>query len=339
MLSFVIPVYNSEDTIKRCIDSIIAQKSNIDFEVVVVDDGSSDKTGKIVSSYVDDRVKYFFKINGGVASARNYGISKAKGDYIIFVDSDDYISNSLLNDIELYIKSDIDLIKWNPTIVKSDDNANELVSNDIENNNIYENANNNNYDNDLDNNKNINFEKTNNSKKEFKTKIDIISGEDGFNRLYGSDPLLDCLWNYAIKKSIIPKFPEGTYHEDFAIMPIIMLSAKTMIIIDEYEYYYVQTTDSIMRNNDVEKTHKKLQDILQHYDSLMDSIKKMKLQKETIQNVGIFCTNSLLVIIPNLSNNDKKFFEKELKKRRISKNIKIRNFKQLIKRLLLNIKY
>lgn len=94
--SIIIPVYNSEKFLKRCVDSILKQTySNL--EIILVDDGSVDMSSKICDDYSlkDGRVKVFHKENGGVSSARNYGIEVSTGDYISFVDSDDYIDSNM----------------------------------------------------------------------------------------------------------------------------------------------------------------------------------------------------------------------------------------------------
>ena len=96
LLSVIVPVYNAEDYLCRCVDSILAQTwTNI--EVILVDDGSSDNSGTICDNYSksDCRIKVIHKRNGGVASARNAGIDFSHGEYIAFVDSDDYISNDM----------------------------------------------------------------------------------------------------------------------------------------------------------------------------------------------------------------------------------------------------
>lgn len=92
MVSFVIPVYNAEKTISRCVDSILAQ-TYTDIEVILIDDDSRDNSSQICKKYCekDSRVKYYKKENGGAASARNYGLRVSKGQYIQFVDADDYI--------------------------------------------------------------------------------------------------------------------------------------------------------------------------------------------------------------------------------------------------------
>ena len=92
MVSVIVPVYNVEKYLPRCIDSIVLQ-SYTDIEILLIDDGSTDNSGKICDEYAvrDSRIRVFHKNNGGVSSARNLGLQKALGDYVCFVDSDDYI--------------------------------------------------------------------------------------------------------------------------------------------------------------------------------------------------------------------------------------------------------
>ena len=92
-VSIIVPVYNTEKYLKRCVDSILAQ-TYTDIEVLLIDDGSTDNSGKICDEFamLDDRVKTIHKQNGGVSDARNNGISHASGKRICFVDSDDMIS-------------------------------------------------------------------------------------------------------------------------------------------------------------------------------------------------------------------------------------------------------
>ena len=300
MISFIIPSYNSASTIKRAIESILSQTANIKYEIIIVDDGSIDNTEEVLRNYEkDERIKYYKKENSGVADTRNYGVKMATGEYIIFVDSDDYISHDLLKDIEPFILQNIDLIKWNPIFV--DENQNELL-------------------------------------KPQSVAFEGVTGEQGFNILFGRDNFIDCLWNYAIKKELMIEFPSGTYHEDFATMPIIILKAKSFVSLDKREYFYVQSKNSIMRNDNDKKTRKKLEDKLMHFDNLIKTSNNMNIQKQTKENFAIYATNSLLVVLKDLNGENKEFYKKELKKRKIWRYIKIRNLKQLIKRIILLIK-
>ena len=89
-LSIIVPVYNVEKYINECIKSLL--ELTIDnFEIIVVDDGSKDKSISIVKSFNDNRIKIIYKKNGGLSSARNAGLKEAIGEYVAFVDSDDYI--------------------------------------------------------------------------------------------------------------------------------------------------------------------------------------------------------------------------------------------------------
>ena len=91
-ISVIIPVYNAESTLRRCVDSFLAQTFT-DFECLLINDGSKDRSGEICDEYVarDSRVKVFHKENGGVSSARNVGLDNATGEWIAFVDSDDWV--------------------------------------------------------------------------------------------------------------------------------------------------------------------------------------------------------------------------------------------------------
>lgn len=91
LFSIIVPVYNTEKELPRCVDSVLSQRFE-DFELILVDDGSRDGSGAICDAYAekDARVKVFHKKNGGSSSARNFGIKEASGDYLLFLDSDDY---------------------------------------------------------------------------------------------------------------------------------------------------------------------------------------------------------------------------------------------------------
>ena len=100
MVSIVIPIFNAERYLKQCVDSALAQ-SFADFELILVDDGSHDNSLKICKQYseTDSRVIVVTQANGGVSSARNHGVKVAKGEYICFVDADDHVSLSYLEQL------------------------------------------------------------------------------------------------------------------------------------------------------------------------------------------------------------------------------------------------
>lgn len=109
-ISVIVPVYNAEKYLHRCVDSILSQTFT-DFELLLINDGSKDCSGIICDEYAakDERVRVFHKKNGGASSARNLGLENAKGEWIAFVDSDDYVLPIFLESLIEKIKYDTDL--------------------------------------------------------------------------------------------------------------------------------------------------------------------------------------------------------------------------------------
>ncbi len=95
--SIIIPLYNKSALVKRAIDSVLLQQTSTNFEIIVVDDGSTDDSSKWVKQYTDIRVQYYYKENGGVSAARNYGIAKSKGEWVLFLDADDEFLDGAFN--------------------------------------------------------------------------------------------------------------------------------------------------------------------------------------------------------------------------------------------------
>lgn len=110
--SIIVPVYGTEKYITKCLDSIRNQSFD-DFEVIIVNDGSPDNSQQIIDNFVkkDSRFKSFHKKNGGLSDARNFGVTKASGEYIVFVDSDDYISQDLLARIH-EVQDGVDVVRF-----------------------------------------------------------------------------------------------------------------------------------------------------------------------------------------------------------------------------------
>lgn len=108
-ISIIVPVYNTEKYLDRCIQSILAQ-TYTDFELLLINDGSTDSSGAICDKYAeqDSRVRVFHKENGGVSSARNMGLDNAKGEWVTFVDSDDWVKQDYL--YSMISQADADLV-------------------------------------------------------------------------------------------------------------------------------------------------------------------------------------------------------------------------------------
>ena len=203
--SIIVPIYNVELYLKKCLDSLINQNYN-NYEIILINDGSTDNSESIIKEYSNkypELIKSYKKKNGGLSSARNYGIKKASKEYLLFVDSDDYIEKntlSILNE-ELNINKK-DIIVFNYIAKYSDK---EIKVNTF-NNNI----------NDLE-------------------KKYILSIPSACNKLVKKE---------IFTKNKI-EFPNGLYYEDLATMPLLINCTNNISFIDEYLYIYNSREDSI----------------------------------------------------------------------------------------------
>lgn len=137
LISIIVPVYNVEKYLPKCIESILGQ-SYSNFELILVDDGSKDKSGSICDEYakIDNRIKVYHKQNGGVSSARNLGLDNAHGEWITFVDSDDIVEPYYLSSMVLYtenfdfsiIQFSLKRIGWSNTIIQKFSNMEKIIS-------------------------------------------------------------------------------------------------------------------------------------------------------------------------------------------------------------------
>lgn len=119
LISIIVPVYNVEQYLEKCVNSIINQTYK-NLEIILVDDGATDSSGKLCDELakIDNRIKVYHKENGGLSDARNYGVERATGDYIGFVDSDDYIDAEMYEKLyEAIKKENVDVAECNLKII------------------------------------------------------------------------------------------------------------------------------------------------------------------------------------------------------------------------------
>ena len=300
-VSIIVPVYNTANKLEKCLESLVNQTMK-DIEIVIVNDGSTDNSEEIIMKYQDkypNIIKYYKKENTGVSDTRNYGLNVAKSEYIMYIDSDDYIDIHTLEKLNKYIENGIELIKFK---LQKVDERGELIEK---------------FDGPV-------FEKT--------------TGEEAFEELYGEDVMLVSPCVYIIKKEIFTrnKFEFiGKYHEDFGLIPFIIITAKSIVSTPYYLYNYVQGEESITRTADYKKVVERAEQTLFQYDEMIKKIENIKLSERAIENIKIYFTNATILKANELEKKERKEYIKQIKKRKMYKNIKSRNMKQLIKRMIL----
>lgn len=298
-ISVIIPVYNTEKYIDKCINSVLQQ--DLETEIIVVNDGSTDNSKKIIEKY-KDKIIYLEKENGGLSDARNYGLKYATGEYVAFLDSDDFIEKDLFLRLEKYIDKKIDIIKFKIKLV--DENYKEI-------------------------------------RKIPSPSFECVNGEKAFENLFGLDEFLEVSCGYLYRKEFFKEnnfhFEKGMYHEDFGLIPLVILKAKTVISLNIYGYNYLQTQNSITRNIDYSKTLKRANDVLAFYDNMIKKIESYEISQTSKKLIKEFYTNAMLDKAKTLNKKDRKTYISKLKNRKIVNNIQIRNVKQLIKKVILKM--
>lgn len=301
--SIIIPVYNAEKHLKKCLDSVLKQTYD-DYEVVIVNDGSTDNSENIIKDYLKDfenKIKYFYKDNTGVSDTRNFGISKASGEYFTFVDSDDYIEPNMLENISKY------------------DNYDILSFNLIEVNQNYEEI-----------------------KKIIKPSFDMTNGQDGIIKFIESKNYFDTPVSYVYKKKFWDeynfKYEIGKYHEDFGLTPLVIIRSKQIISIDYFGYYYVQSDNSITRNNNSEKGRKKAYDMLYHFDKLYNVVNNdSNISNKTKKVFNSYIANAVIAKAKTLDSMFLNDYIFELKKRNVKKLVLSNDIRRKIKKIILNV--
>ncbi|WP_455719406.1 glycosyltransferase family 2 protein [Agathobacter sp.] len=211
MISVIVPVYNVEKYLEKCIESILHQTYK-DFELVLIDDGSSDSSGIICDEYGDrDNIVIVHKTNGGLADARNRGIEISRGDYITFIDSDDYIRSDYLETLyEVLCKTDVDIVISNFINIHEGKNITQNITKNLEYGRI--------------------------SKSECYRRMLLQDGIDVSStaKLY-SKRIFDAV-----------RFKKGQLYEDINIISDVVERATNIAITNYAGYFYLQRLGSIM---------------------------------------------------------------------------------------------
>lgn len=299
--SFIIPVYNVYNYIEKCLDSIKKQSYD-NFEVIIVNDGSPDNSQEIIDKFCkkDNRFMSFKKENGGLSSARNYGLKYVTGDYIVFIDSDDYIENDYLENINNVLINDKDIEVLKLKLVLVDEKGILL-------------------------------------RKETGLNVNDYVDFKDLTTLEFLEPAWSYIYKVGFWKKYNFKYMEGKIHEDFGLTPEILMRANKIYYLNYYGYNYVQRANSIMSTNDFAKLKKKAYDTLEQFDRLIsleynnDNINLMYYKS--------FLANAVISKVKILPKAEKRNYIRELKKRNISELVLSDTLKRKIKKLILKLKY
>ena len=295
--SIIVPIYNVEKYLENCLKSIQNQTFK-DFEVLMIDDGTKDNSPKIMNEFEkDERFKGFHKENGGLSDARNYGVERSNGEYLVFVDSDDEIEEDLLFNLNKEIeKNHPEVIKYGIKVIGKE-NHNEISASFS----------------------NLNGEEA------FKKLILNDYFVTAWSFAYEKKFWIENDFSYT----------RGRYHEDFGLTPIIVLKSKKVSSIDYVGYRYFIRENSIM--TDSSKTMKKAEDTLYFFDKLMEEVENISVSIETKKTFQSYVANVLICKSKSLEGKNRKEFLKELKERNIENYVLDDTYQRKIKKLILKV--
>ena len=239
-VSIIVPVYNVEKYLAKCLDSLVNQTLE-DVEIIVLDDGSKDNSKQIIDEFqtkYPDKIKSFVKKNGGLSDARNFGLDRAGGEYIGFVDSDDYVTAEMFEEMySLAQKYDAEMVICN--LQKVDENG-KILQKLTQVPNMPE-------------------------------KIDLVKNLSVFSDL----GYFAC--NKLFRKELFKnkRFKKGVHFEDIQLIPQLLLSCKTLAQTQNYHYQYLDRQDSITKTH----TEKGL-DLLKAVKDVEEVFKKSQYSNE-----------------------------------------------------------
>ncbi|WP_144283300.1 glycosyltransferase family 2 protein [Chryseobacterium echinoideorum] len=213
-VSIIVPVYNVENYLAKCLDSLVNQALQ-NIEIIVVNDGSTDASENIIQQYYStypDKIKPFTKNNGGLSDARNFGIDKATGDYLGFVDSDDFVSETMFEEmLSLAEKYDAEMVICNIQKVDEHGNVTQKLT-QIPN---------------------------------MPEKIKLESNFSVFSDL----SYFAC--NKLFRKELFKhkRFKKGVHFEDIQLIPQLLLECETLAQTQKFHYQYLERSNSITKTH------------------------------------------------------------------------------------------
>lgn len=242
--SFIVPVYNVEKYLSKCIDSLLAQTYKL-FEIIIVDDGTPDSSGKIADQYqkkYPDKVKTVHQDNTGQGGARNHGLEIAQGEYILFVDGDDFVSSNMLEIIDKYtVEHDDDLLffQWESIDERQIGNTSDA----------------------------------------------LYIGEYEKMPLSDYVYQQPSPWRKVYKASIFRnkklRFPSKIFYEDLSLAPCLVAEVEKIGVIREKLYYYVQHKNSTMHSKNVSR----LLEIMPAFDFVIQFFKENELFEQYYKEI------------------------------------------------------
>lgn len=301
--SIIVCVYNGKKYIDKCLSSLLSQTYS-HYEIILIDDGSTDSSLSLLKKYEKNpKVTLFSHKNKGLSESRNIGVNMCTGDYLLFVDIDDTVPSTFLETIDKNMEENLDLIKFNYAYL---------------------------YD----------HKEMKKNSSHFEGKV--VSGQEAFTLLTYEKVPFELAVLYAYRREFYLQnhftFAKGMYHEDYGLIPFVILKSKRVKLLDDVLYYYYQSSYSITRNDDYAKTVKKANDIFTHSVRNKKKVSKLSLAEESKRLYYSYMANAILLKYDSLQGKEKKMYKNKIKEAGILCDLLDDTIQRKIKKIMWKIK-
>lgn len=276
LISVIVPVYKVENFLSHCITSILNQ-TYTNLEIILVDDGSPDRCPEICDAFMnkDKRIKVIHQNNGGGGKARNRALDIAEGDFIAFVDSDDYIASEMFEFLHKQFSDEVDIVECSYQITENDD----VIFDSIDDNCI----------------------------------IKLYTAEQAMRENIRDHIFRQLIWNKLYRRHVIDniRFPEGKKIDDEFWTYQVLGNARRLKYTDKVLYAYRQQKDSIMHSLNAEKRFQAIQAKIQRHMYICERMPK--LMSESICDVWRTCIYQGQLAIRSLDESECEKISEQLK--------------------------
>ena len=308
-LSIIVPVYNVANYLSKCLDSLLAQDLPQDeYEIIVVNDGSTDNSNEIAQQYAEKYANIILinQENQGLSSARNTGIANARGEYVQFVDSDDYLQENIIGELfKQIVKDNLDVLRFKYQNVRiNTEGKYEIFQPYKQSNFLFDDY-----------------------------SISPTNGVDFLNNRFGTACYAVM---FLIKRELLVDciFKSGIYFEDTEWTPRMLMKAKRVASTDTIVYNYLMREGSITKAVNKDKQRKVVEDKIKLVDSLLEH-QKCVLDKSWFERMIATTVLSLLTIISVNLKDEKSYVLEELHKMNVYPLSTFHNSSSAIKKIKL----
>lgn len=303
-VSLIVTVFNKEDYIEQCLGSIL-NSSMWPKTIIIIDDGSTDLSSQVVSTF-KDRFPSLLLVsheNQGISYCRNEGISLVDSDYFVFLDADDFIDPHMIERLDHAVQiKEFDIVSFNYDKITKEHYP---------------------------------------IPHQHKPKSTFQDGPHVLSDFIRSKTTFDSVWSYLFRTEYFRingyQFANGFMHEDFGLIPWVILKASRVLCLDDALYFNVMSDNSIIRTSNYAKEVKKANDVLHHVMNRRMDLDKSQFDEAITSLYKTYLVHTLISKLDQLNRKDQSLFIKKLRQQKLLSGLSHKGWRKKIKNLVILI--